>query len=39
MRLEIPAEEAAVGDDLEAVHGVGRPAPRSLQADDNGRAR
>ena len=39
MRLEIPGEEAGDGDELEAVHGVGRPAPRSLQADDNGRAR
>ena len=39
MRLEIPAEEAGVGDELEAVHGIGRRAPRSLQADDDGRAR
>ena len=39
MRLEIPAEEAGVGDELEAVHGVRRHGPHSLQADDDGRAR
>ena len=29
----------SVGDEIEAGHGVGRRAPRSLQADDDGRAR